>query len=271
MKNMHKRDVIPISILMSVYNDQDVLAGAVESILKQTFSDFEFIIVDDGSSDNTRIILKSYASCDRRIRLFFKENSGLTKSLNFGAKFALGEYIARQDADDISLPTRLEKQFAFISSRPDIALLGTNAFWCDGSRQLTGRFYTEQQLKSLVFRQNPFAHTSVMFRAESFRELGGYNEHFYTSQDFELWMRFAKKFNVAMLSDCLVKRVNRSTSISRRKRFQQIKNAFVARKTHSPSGWVEVFSTSLYQLVCAFLPETIVSIYRRINRRYVVR
>ena len=112
-----------ISVVMAVYNGEKYLREAIDSILNQTFKDFEFIIVNDGSTDRTREILESFI--DPRIVLIHQEHMGLTKSLNRGIALAKGKYIARQDADDISMAERLEKQFNFLESHENVALLGT--------------------------------------------------------------------------------------------------------------------------------------------------
>jgi glycosyltransferase involved in cell wall biosynthesis len=115
-----------ISVVMSVYNGEKYLRQAIESILQQTYTDFEFIIIDDGSTDSSREIIQSYD--DKRIRLVINEqNIGLTKSLNKGIRLAKGEFIARMDADDISLPQRFEKQVAYLDSHPEVGVLGTYA------------------------------------------------------------------------------------------------------------------------------------------------
>src|SRR5436305_623407 len=110
----------PISVVMAVYNSASVVADAIESILQQTFRDFEFIIVDDGSTDSTGEVLRDYAERDVRIKLYTQENCGLIASLNRACRLAKGRYIARMDADDISLPPRFEKQFHYLESHPEI-------------------------------------------------------------------------------------------------------------------------------------------------------
>ena len=126
-----------ISILMSVYNGEKYLHAAVDSILKQTFKDFEFIIINDGSIDRSREILESYQ--DERIVLIHQENKGLTRALNKGLSLAKGEFIARMDADDSCKPERLEKQVAFLRENPGIVLLGSNCFNIDGDGDIIGQ------------------------------------------------------------------------------------------------------------------------------------
>src|SRR6476646_1873373 len=115
----------PISVVMAVYNSEQTAPESIESILQQTFSDFEFIIVDDGSTDSTGEILHAYARLDNRIKLYTQENLGLIASLNRHCRLAKGRYIARMDADDVSSPDRFEKQFGFLEAHPEIGVLGT--------------------------------------------------------------------------------------------------------------------------------------------------
>src|ERR1051326_9037935 len=109
-----------VTVLMSVFNGEDFLAEAVESILAQTFRDFEFLIIDDGSSDGTPEILSRYASRDTRVQTFHQQNKGVIASLNEGLRLARGDYIARMDADDIAFACRLEKQFKFMECHSDV-------------------------------------------------------------------------------------------------------------------------------------------------------
>ncbi|MDD4353774.1 MAG: glycosyltransferase family A protein, partial [Candidatus Nanoarchaeia archaeon] len=129
-----------ISVIMSAYNTERYIAEAIESILNQTFKDFEFIIIDDGSTDDSLKIIKRYVKKDRRIKLIHnKKNIGLTKSLNKGLKIAKGQYIARMDADDISLPQRFQIQYDFLEKNKDIFLIGTTAFLIDDKGDRLGR------------------------------------------------------------------------------------------------------------------------------------
>ncbi len=127
-----------VSVIMSVYNGDKYLREAIESILNQTFTDFEFIIVNDGSTDNSLEIIESYD--DERIKTINnKKNIGLTKSLNKALKFAKGKYIARQDADDVSLPNRFEKQVEYLDSHPEVALVGTSVYLIDENGKIIGK------------------------------------------------------------------------------------------------------------------------------------
>ena len=168
-----------ISIVMSVYNGEKYLREAVNSILNQTFKDFEFIIINDGSTDGTREILESYN--DPRIILIHKGNMGLTQSLNKGIALAKGKYIARQDADDISLPERLEKQIEFLERNEKVALLGTAIEIIDeiGNYLQTIKPPTDDSsIRKGIKQNNYFCHGSVIFKRQGFFELGGYREFF---------------------------------------------------------------------------------------------
>ena len=193
---------LKISVMMSVYNGEKYLGQAIDSILNQTFADFEFIIVNDGSTDSSFKIIQSYH--DRRIRVIDNtENIGLTKSLNNAIGEACGEYIARQDADDISLPNRFQEQLRYFEQHPGTALLGTSASFIDSEGKIVGkRIALANPSKSLVIA-NQFNHGSTMFKTRIFRKLGGYNELFRYCQDYELWLRMAKHGEVRNLTQVL--------------------------------------------------------------------
>lgn len=223
-----------ITVLMSVYNAEADLKDSIESILNQTFTDFEFLIIDDGSTDSTPEILKTYAAQDKRIRIITQANTGLTKALNHGLSLASGKYIARQDADDVSYPERIRQQFDTMESHPEIILLGTNSddVFENGFTTPWGH-YTDDELECVVFQRTPFPHTSVMMRTEIARELGGYDERFRTSQDLEFWMRFATAGKISMLPEALVKRKVGNSSISAKRRWRQFYDALHAKWIHN--------------------------------------
>ena len=193
-----------ISVIMSVYNSKKYLGEAIEGILNQSFTDFEFIIVNDGSTDGSLRIIQSYH--DGRIRLINnRTNIGLTKSLNKAIKQARGEYIARQDADDISLPNRFEEQISYFEQHTETALLGSSIYIIGGDGKIFGkRIVLANPSKSLV-KANQFSHGSTMFRRKIVRELGGYNELFRYGQDYDLWLRIAKYNEVKNLMRVLYK------------------------------------------------------------------
>jgi len=193
-----------ISVIMSVFNGEKYLREAIDSILSQSYTDFEFIIVNDGSTDNSPSIIKSYS--DKRIRLIDNEqNIGLTKSLNRAIKQGRGEYIARQDVDDISLPQRLEEQVKYLEQHPEIVALGTSRYVIDEDGKIMRKEAALLKPGHNLFQANAFTHGSVMFRKAVIDELGGYNEVFRYSQDYELWLRVAQHHQIRNLPQVLYK------------------------------------------------------------------
>lgn len=193
-----------ISVIMSVYNGQRYLREAIESILNQTFTDFEFIIINDGSTDNSLEIIQSYD--DSRIRIVNNEtNIGLTKSLNKAIKQARGKYTARQDGDDISLPHRFLEQLSYLERHPEVALLGTSVYHIDEQGKVLGRVIVLTKPGDKLLKENQFNHGSTMFNKNVVVRLGGYNEILKYSQDYELWLKIAKNHQVSNLSQLLYK------------------------------------------------------------------
>jgi hypothetical protein len=197
-----------VTVLMAVYNGERYLREAVESVLCQTFQDFQFLIINDGSTDNTRDLILS--SDDARIVLADnKHNIGQTRSLNRGLKLAAGQLIARQDADDISAPERLAKQVAFLDRHPEVALLGTWYKEIDVQGTVIGKRKLScdtTDIRWCLLFFCPFVHSSVMLRKSVVSEqIGSYNEPLACSQDYELWHRIARRFPVANLSEPLVR------------------------------------------------------------------
>lgn len=193
-----------ISVIMSVYNGERYLREAIESVLNQSFTDFEFIIVNDASTDSSLEIIQSYD--DERIKVIDNEtNIGLTKSLNKAVKQARGEYIARQDADDISLPNRLEEQLRYFEQHPEVALLGTSIYIIDENGKILGKRTLSADPSKNFFQGSWFAHGSAMFKNEVVHALGRYNELFRYCQDYELWLRIAKDYQVRGLAQRLYK------------------------------------------------------------------
>ena len=187
---------------MSIYNGEKYLREAIESILNQTLPDFEFIIVNDASTDGSLEIIQSYD--DRRIRIINnKTNIGLTRSLNIAIEQAQGKLIARQDADDISLPNRLEEQFRYFKQHPETALLGTSIYIIDEDGERQGKRILSDDPSRNNFQGAWFAHGSAMLKTEIVRKLGGYNELYRYSQDFELWLKIAKHYPVRGLPQVL--------------------------------------------------------------------
>jgi glycosyltransferase involved in cell wall biosynthesis len=182
-----------VSVIMSVYNQETTIAEAIESVIAQTYTDWEFIIIDDCSADRSLEIVKWYARQQDRIRVFENEhNMGLAASLNKGIKAAQGKYIARMDGDDFSYRERLEKQVAFMRENPDVDILGTGAELIEENGDTIAYKNlpeTHYELVANIYKICPFFHSSVIIRQEFLERSGGYNERLRRGQDFDLWSR----------------------------------------------------------------------------------
>ena len=183
-----------VSVVMSVYNGEKYLREAIDSILNQTFTDFEFIIINDGSTDNTLKIIKSYK--DPRIVLISRKNKGLVASLNEGIGKAKGKYIARMDADDVSLPERFEKQVEYMIQHPGVGLIGSQVALIGENGEivnpLISRPIKDQHIKLLNGYGTVITHVAALFKKDLFMEVGGYNEKYYLAEDHDLWCRMAE-------------------------------------------------------------------------------
>jgi glycosyltransferase involved in cell wall biosynthesis len=215
-----------VSVLMSVYDGERYLRDSVESMLNQTFSDFEFIIVNDSSTDASRAILESYD--DSRILLLHNQkNRGLTYSLNRGLAAAKGEYMARMDADDVAMPRRLEKQVSFLRAHPEVGILGCCSVNIDlKGRRVGGSTMPESDLEVrwVSLLGNPFIHSSVMIRRGLLVSEGlKYYEALETTQDYELWTRVLRHTRGGNLPDSLIW-YRRGDNVTRRRRTSQLDN-----------------------------------------------
>lgn len=177
-----------ITVLMPVYNCELYIKQAIDSILNQTFLDFEFIIIDDASTDETLSIIKSYH--DSRIKLIEKPlNTGYTNSLNYGLSIAKGEYIARMDGDDISFPERFEKQIDFLDKNPDVVVCGS-FFKVIGTDKVYAVCENHEEIKLAMLQDCPMGHPTVMMRKKIFREYDlVYDRSKEPAEDYDLWTR----------------------------------------------------------------------------------
>jgi len=198
-----------ISVLTSCFNATEFIEESIESILGQSFGNFEFILIDDGSTDDTLDIIRRYAAKDKRIRVVTKENSGLQKSLNLGLSLAKGDWIARFDADDVALPDRLERQWQFIKRHRDIILLGGGCLEIDKSgRHIKQHIYPMSHrglMKRLECLGPFFPHPTAFFSRSRVQDLGGYNPRFRSSEDWDLWLRMAMVGQIGCLREPLIK------------------------------------------------------------------
>lgn len=196
---MKKSSTTPkVSVIMSVYNGEEFLREAIESILNQTYRNFEFIIIDDGSKDKSLKIIKSYK--DARIVLVSRPNKGLVASLNEGIALSKGEYIARQDADDVSVLDRFEKEVKYMDKHPKTALVGSNYTIMDikGNPLVTTNVFTHpNDLKLAQVTCNQYGHGSVMLRKSALDKVGGYDKSVGHVEDYDLWTRLSQTYDIA--------------------------------------------------------------------------
>ena len=197
-----------VSVLMSAYNAENFIETAIKDIFSQSFKDFECVIVDDGSTDNTSKIIEQYKKKDSRVPIITnKKNIGLTRSLNVGLSQCQGDYVARLDADDICYKDRLEVQYRFMESHQNIALCGSMAQYIDECGKKIGEKNLPTDyvgIKRKLLFNNQFVHSSLFIRKSILDREGGYNDSFKTSQDYELVLRIASKYQVANVSERLV-------------------------------------------------------------------
>lgn len=221
-----------VTVLMPVYNGEKYLGGAIESILDQTFSDFEFLIIDDGSTDNSLKIIKSFE--DERIRTVRNnKNLKLAKTLNKGIHLAKGEYIIRMDCDDISLPERLSRQVSFMEENPEV---GASGSWVELIGDNAGKIWdfvpgNPDILRCLLLFSNYIFHPTVIIRKKLLKKYDlYYDETFSTSQDYDLWCRISQHSNISNLEEVLLYYREHPDKISQISIKDQIKNANLIRK-----------------------------------------
>ncbi len=194
-----------ISVILPVYNGKEHLAECIESVLHQTFTNFEFIIVDDASTDSTPQILKKYLSQDERIRVITNPiNQKQTISANTACKNAEGKYLARMDADDVSLPKRFEKQFEFLEANPEIGMVGSWTDTISETGKIIGQWKTTVEpgvLNWNLLFGSSFAHSSVMMRCDIVKKAGYYQSP--EAEDYDLWSRISRIAKVANIPEVL--------------------------------------------------------------------
>lgn len=223
-----------VSIVMSVYNGEEYIDEAIKSVLNQTYSDFEFIIINDGSSDETLSIINKYKAKDSRIFLISRENKGLVASLNEGIDNAKGKYIARMDADDLCRIDRIEKQVSFLDKNSSFGFVSSRAKAIDQEGRYIRNINTPKHniiLKSTLFFGNPIIHPSVMFNKELINKSLYYSDEFLYAEDYELWARLSldSKIKFYSIPEYLLSYRIVQTSISRRNYIEQ-ENASIAIK-----------------------------------------
>ena len=205
-----------VSVILPIYNGAAYLAEAINSLLHQTFTDFEIWAVDDGSRDESPALLASFA--DKRLHIHHQANAGQTAALNQGLSLATGEYIARLDQDDVAEPERLARQVEYLDQHPNVGLLGSDVVFIDPEGKPLGRmggYSADRELRYRLVISNPFAHSAVMFRRMLIEQVGPYiyNPRYPQFQDYDLWIRMATRSQIASLPIPLTRiRVHRQSS-----------------------------------------------------------
>jgi|GEM_PF-2039193 glycosyltransferase involved in cell wall biosynthesis len=246
---------VPVSIVMPVHNGGAFLSEAIESILGQTFGDFEFIIVDDGSTDNSLAIALGYQKKDSRIEIDrHEENKGIVAARNSGLARARGKYIAWIDSDDVSLPERIEKQFSFMEGNPAVGVSGANALLIDErGRVISGTRMPETHVMiawGLCF-YDPIVNSAVMASREVCRRAGGYRDLAadraeYFPEDYDLWTRLSHRTQLHNSQEYLVKLRKHAGNITRTRLESTLRNSS------------RICSTYLRSILASDIPQTVV-------------
>ena len=227
-----------ISVAMSVHNGEPYLVEAIDSVLAQTFPDFEFLILDDGSTDGSRDTIACYAKQDPRIRPILRENRGLIASLNQLVAEARAPLIARMDADDVCRPQRFERQATFLAEHPDHGVVGSwsedidersRTIQCHGEDQPT----TFEAFLAAIDANGPLlCHPAVMYRTDVVREVGGYHSAFRHCEDLDLWLRLATRTRICSIPERLLRYRRSDGQISRRFSVDQTIGGIVSRQAY---------------------------------------
>lgn len=249
-----------ISLIMGVYNGEKTVRRAVLSILEGDYKDLEFVVVDDGSTDNTYAILKELSNSDGRLKIIRSEkNNGLASALNTALKHCAGEYIARQDADDISYSNRLQMQIDYLSNHSELAFVSASARLMEGSNKSWGiRSFPKEVSKKTLIKYNPFIHPCLLIKKEAIMAINGYNEdkNRYRCEDYDLYFRlYANGYVGGNVQEVLMDYYERTDSAYKHS-FVTRKNEFLARLsgTKALKGSIIDYLYCLKPLILALLP-----------------
>jgi glycosyltransferase involved in cell wall biosynthesis len=229
-----------VTVLMPAYNAGPFIGDAIRSVLAQTFPDFELLIINDGSTDHTESVIRSFT--DPRIRLITQTNRGISAALNRGLAESRTPFIARFDADDGCYPDRLEMQYQFLSANPTYSIVGCDADYHDMDDQFVFTYrppgHTAGEINTIKEEVCPFIHSGVMYRKQAVLDAGGYAEHAHTFEDHLLWIKLLRQSEGCNLAQTLIKVRLHPASITidekwRNKRFSELKRAALHNGTIS--------------------------------------
>lgn len=258
---------------MSVHNAEKYLEESISSILDQSFSEFEFLIIDDASTDRSVEIVERQAKKDDRIRLIAnKKKRGLTSNLNSLLLLSKKKYIARMDADDISALNRLKTQYEYLEQNPDVDIVGSYAQNINENGVKIGFRHvpiTHEKIEKLLPKLNPISHPTVMFRRESIEKLHGYDERFSTSQDYHLWFKaIAAGLEIHNIPEYLLKYRMNDNYKSRKSMKYRLNEFNIKLEGYRLMSypWYKYYA-ALFSLVLAFMPSCIFSYIKRLDPR----
>ena len=225
---------VSITVLMPAFNAALYISEAIQSVLQQTFTDFELLIINDGSTDETENTIRDFK--DERIVLINKTHEGISQALNIGLQHAKGKYIARFDADDICFPERFARQVYFLETNPDYVITGTDAEYILESGEFLFNFkciaHSHYEIMKRLYFYCPFIHSGVMYRKDAVIQSGGYSANAHHFEDYLLWVRLAKKGKLYNIPEALIKvRFNPASATIdekwRGKKFRQLKKKII--------------------------------------------
>ena len=259
-----------VSVIMGIYNCAATLQEALDSLYAQTFQDFEIVLCDDGSKDDTYEIALANQRCHKNIVLLRNErNLGLNKTLNNCLAVAKGEYIARMDGDDISLPTRFEREVDFLDSHPEFAIVSTPMIYFDENGEFRrGSVRNQYPNKYDFISGTPFCHAPCMVRVEAYNRVGGYSEdeRLLRVEDYNLWFKmYAAGYRGYILNEHLYKMRDNRAAINRRSYRNRINEAYVKRIGYRMLGLPWYYNIYILRpLIVGLLPKSVYKILHRI-------
>lgn len=258
-----------VSVIMATYNCSDTLRQSIDSILGQTYTDWEFVICDDCSTDATYNILSEYAERypDKFVIIKNEKNSKLAFSLNHCLKYAKGEYIARMDGDDISLPERFEKQVDFLDSHKEYALVGVAMIPFDEKGEYSPRYGIEMPCDRDLLKRSPFFHATIMMRKEAYDKIGAYHVSKRTmrAQDYDMWFRFFEAgYKGYNMQEPLYKVLEDASAIKRRtfqSRMYEVGTKILGYKRLKYPWYLYVYA--LHPIIAALIPVGVMQKYHK--------
>lgn len=242
-----------VTVVTPAYNAERFLSEAIESILNQTYENIEYILIDDASTDNTKDIINKYAKKDNRIKTHFNaKNLNIGGVRNQGVKLAKGKYIAWQDADDISLPTRIEKQVEFMESNPKVGMCGSFIeFFEDNGNHHIRKYLTEDsEIRKKMFRYAPAAEPASILRMECFKKAGEYDPTLPPAADIDMSFRIGQHYKFANIPEVLLRyRVHPQSATSQKLKVSERNTKLIRNKYKNHPAYTYTFADAIYNFL----------------------